>query len=769
MLPSAPATELIAEPIVHDPRTRRRFFTYLQKWRRWLCQQLSRSNGGSKDLVHRGVDDLLSLAFLVQFVRDRKADAVLSLDDLVSRQASCSLGKLCAELQTAASANVLKAIFQPDQFACECALPAAALKSAFWNPIIRANRRIYGRRLPVTIFGDLHQWCLAFEPAEGLGHKRSARSETRRYDKGIHYTPAALVNYLTSRVLRGGFDGLGPEQALERRILDPSCGCGVFLVAALRFLFAWFEAKQSSADVHRESPGLSLQDRLTMVERMIFGSDLDVVAVEWTVRSLLLTAWEGLGWHDKQTTDEPLATVPDLRRNIVARDFLAPVAVDSGELPFSGIANADIILGGPPFVRFKQMLRSDPAAVARYKREFWSARSGQFDLYILFLEKAIDLLAPNGWLGFSVSNTFLRSDTGRLLRRLIGEICQVHEIVEFEDPKIYQDAVIQIALVLLQRTTECREGRHVWIRGKGQLQQKLSALASGSWHTSVETRPLPPEVIRSDQWFFQSAEETDLLAKLQAIGKPLSHLPIHIGQGVVTGADAVFLLRNLQREKDGKILVEQRKTGRRLWVESALLRPIIRNRDIHGYEQPTPSTLCLVPYDASGTVLNEDTLRSDFPQAHHYLLSCKDSLMVRHRQQPGAWYAFSSVAAFRFSGHTKVIGGLITSGGDMTIHSAPTVLCHSGVLMMTPNPLIIDPYYLLGVCNSKVFWAFARHRMPTMGVGRHTIRLGRLRHFPLVEPDTQNQSLVNDIASEARKLVLDPCAVAEALSHQERD
>ena len=532
-------------------------------------------------------------------------------------------------------------------------------------------------------------------------------------------------------------------------------------MAALRFLFAWFESKQSGTDMHGESPDLSLQDRLTIVERMIFGSDLDSVAVEWTVRSMLLTAWEGLPRHDKHTIDESLAPVPDLRRNIVARDFLAPAAADADDLPFFKKGKADFILGGPPFVRLQQLLHSDPAAVARYKRVFRSARSGQFDLYMLFMENAINLLAPGGWLGFSVSNTFLRSETGRLLRRLVCETCQVHEIVEFEDPKIYPDAVIQIALVLLQKATGRAEGRHIWIRGQGQLRQKLSALASNSCHTLVEIRLLPPEVIRSERWSFQSAEETDLLARLQAIGKPLSHLAIHIGQGVVTGADAVFLLRNLRRQKDGKVLVEQRKTGRRLWIESALLRPIIRNRDIRGYGRPRPSTLCLVPYDASGRILDEDVLQAGFPHAHRYLLSCKDSLAARHRQQPEGWYAFSSVAAFRFSGHTKVIGGLITSGGDMTIHSDPTVLCHSGVLVMTPNSLIIDPYYLLGVCSSKVFWAFVRHRMPTMGVGRHSIRLERLRQFPLVEPGTHNQSLVETIATEARRLVIDPCSTAE--------
>lgn len=746
ILPSVEGAELIPELLSNDPRAQRRFFAFLQKWRNWLANQIARSQPGNKDLANGGVDDLLALALLVQFIRDRAPHAVQPLDQLPRHQGAFTIGQLCADLQTTTSCPVLKSVFDPARYAQLCVLPAAVMERASWRPVIQGSRRLYGPRLPITIFGDLHQWCLAFSPDETPGLKRGARSETRRYDKGIHYTPPALVNYLTARVLGQAFDGLSPDQVLQRRILDPSCGCGVFLVAALRYIFAWLEKARSTE--------LPLHERLDILNRMILGTDLDAPAVEWTRRSLLLTAWAGLGRNEEVADDSPVA-VPDLTRNIVARDFLASAPIGSAN---EGI---DVILGGPPFVRLQQMLHSSPATVARYKRDFRTAQSGQFDLYILFIEKAIDLLASNGWLAFSVSNTFLRSETGRVLRRLIAEQCQVHDIIEFEDPKIYPDAVIQIALVLLQKAPQTAAARHIWIRGKGQLSQKLSALSSATPHVSVETRPLAPETLRCDRWLFQSAEETDLLTKIQTIGKPLSDLAIHIGQGVVTGADDVFLLGSLQQEKNGKLLVEQRETGRRLWIESTLLRPIIRNRDIRGYAPLTPSTLCLVPYDSSGRILNEPVLRAEFPQAHEYLLSCKDSLISRRRQQLEGWYAFSSIAAFRFPGRTKVIGGLITSGGDMTVHSDPTVLCHSGVLVMTPNALIIDPYYLLGVCNSNVFWTFVQHRMPTMGIGRHTLRLDRMRRFPLVEPDAQNEALVQNIAAEARRLLANSCSTAE--------
>ena len=37
------------------------------------------------------------------------------------------------------------------------------------------------------------------------------------------------------------------------------------------------------------------------------------------------------------------------------------------------------------------------------------------------------------------------------------------------------------------------------------------------------------------------------------------------------------------------------------------------------------------------------------------------------------------------------------------------------ILMLTPDQSRIDPYYLLGVLNSQLFWFFVRQTMPTMG------------------------------------------------------
>jgi len=57
-----------------------------------------------------------------------------------------------------------------------------------------------------------------------------------------------------------------------------------------------------------------------------------------------------------------------------------------------------VIIGGPPFVRVQEFYKSYPAKVDNYKSNFRTAKNGQFDLYMLFIEKAIELLADQGYL-----------------------------------------------------------------------------------------------------------------------------------------------------------------------------------------------------------------------------------------------------------------------------------------------------------------------------------------------------------------------------------
>jgi hypothetical protein len=231
-------------------------------------------------------------------------------------------------------------------------------------------------------------------------------------------------------------------------------------------------------------------------------------------------------------------------------------------------------------------------------------------------------------------------------------------------------------------------------------------------------------------------------------------LPISIYQGLVTGADPVFLFRRGGSTEDGQTLVQGRDQGYAVFVESALLRSVVRNRDIKGYGRLSSRTVCLTTYDRSGRLLPESVLRDSHPLAYKYLLKHREALVRRRSIKPHEWYALRSPSCLTLPAGPRVLLKLICSGGDFTMDQEGRYLGHAGTLMLATDQRRVDPFYLLGVLNSQVFWFFVRQTMPTMGHGRHVLRRSTLRRFPLVVSEPSRE-LRQQIADAVRGLLAD--------------
>ncbi|HDR06557.1 MAG TPA: SAM-dependent DNA methyltransferase, partial [Candidatus Coatesbacteria bacterium] len=109
---------------------------------------------------------------------------------------------------------------------------------------------------------------LSVEPAESrdllklLYHQLFPRSV--RHDLGEYYTP----DWLAELVL----DELGYNGDPDKRLLDPACGSGTFLVMALNRVKAWFEE-------HRYTCGYGEDELLRKILQNIIGFDLNPLAV----------------------------------------------------------------------------------------------------------------------------------------------------------------------------------------------------------------------------------------------------------------------------------------------------------------------------------------------------------------------------------------------------------------------------------------------------------------------------------------------------------
>jgi methylase of polypeptide subunit release factors len=647
------------------------------------------------DSLHRAMgrtlDDAFALALIVEYLRRARPESVRirGVGDLATKADVGDMARLVETKRMPAWARFSSVLNG------KLTIPADIRKLLFaqWLPSLYAT---FDGELPITILGEFHQMCLS-APLTGRGPQNERRA------KGAHYTPAPLVDYMVGRALgqlradRSGCDAI--------RVLDPSCGCGAFLVAVLRYLGTY-------------------RDKTAPV--LLCGSDIDARAVVLAGLSLVLAALV-----PRADGRSALMAASVRNRSLEVQDFLAIDAWQNQEF--------DLIIGAPPFIRVEQMHSAYPDRVREYRRTYSTAQDGQFDLYMPFIEKSVNLLKPGGRLAFSVSNGFLRNRSGAKLRQFLHEHCSVEEIIEFEDDRIYPDASVQIAILLASKTEPRVRTRYALVPEDRPVREQLGRVYRPSCRFVSRSKVLRISLPNgsSDAWPLHSAQDGGFLDHMDRVATALGQLPVRVSLGVCTGADGVFLLRP-NGPPVGRITPVVTRSGQQLGLESAALRPIRRARQSTVSRGGGTGHLCVFPYDTNGEVLGERAFRKTYPMAYEYLLTHRQRLLSRRLCPSQAWYALRKVDVVSHFGKVKIISPTVCSARGFHLDT-DGVLCHHSLLTISPLDRSIDLHYLLGILNSELLWRYISLRSARMGGERRVLRLQLARRLPVVFPQTRAQ------------------------------
>ncbi|MFQ5813438.1 MAG: Eco57I restriction-modification methylase domain-containing protein [Anaerolineae bacterium] len=275
----------------------------------------------------------------------------------------------------------------------------------------------------VRLFWVLNRFDFAQVSADLIGHiYEQYVDELERKRKGQFYTPPQVVNYILDQV---GYEGPG---IVGKRLLDPACGSGRFLVEAARRLIP--ELKKQ-ADL---SPKELVNERL---RNSLFGLDINRFACFLAEVNLLVQVLDLV--EDNLTPIARFHIYPTNTLISRGREAEEPVGPGNGivyeaevvELvkrrgysPAIGLdfrRGFDWVVGNPPYVRADSpgagTLRSRIEASERYRTLY-----KKWDLYIPFIEFAVQMLAEGGWHGFIVSDAYQTEEYGSQSReKLLAE------------------------------------------------------------------------------------------------------------------------------------------------------------------------------------------------------------------------------------------------------------------------------------------------------------------------------------------------------------
>jgi hypothetical protein len=436
-----------------------------------------------------------------------------------------------------------------------------------------------------------------------------------RHALGEYYTPAWLAEHVLDQV---GYQG----QATDR-LLDPTCGSGTFLLAALK---RW-----------RHS---SVPTTLPIV-----GFDLHPLAVA-TARANYLLSVADL-FQPNARIDVP----------VFARDAILAPSPDEASFHY--------VVGNPPWIAWDNL----PGDYREATKPHWqryglfslsgnAARhgGGKKDLSMLVLYTAADrYLASGGRLGMVITQTLFQSKgAGDGFRRFRlgaeGEPLRVLRVDDLVDVSPFGDAANWTSVVILQKgEPTVYPVKYVkWSKGReqraGSREQRAGSTEQGAGSTEPGLHPssfilhpflaAPIDAARpTTPWtVFPRPTLLDLKAGAVDLGRrpgvPCARGPAdytaHLGANS-GGANAVYWLEVQGRGADGvriRNLIGKAKRRVELVeteIEPDLLYPLVRWIDVDRWSARPSAHLLLVQDPQTRTGLDEERLRRDYPRTFDYL------------------------------------------------------------------------------------------------------------------------------------------------------
>jgi type I restriction-modification system DNA methylase subunit len=603
-------------------------------------------------------------------------------------------------------------------------------------------------QIPADILGQIYEQFLGkvIRLTAGGNAKVEEKPEVRKAG-GVFYTPTLIVDYIVANTLGRLLEGKTPEQAAKLKIVDPACGSGTFLLGAYQYLLDWHLNWYLNHDFEKWSKGkkavlvqgrdgwrLNVEKKKEILLNNIYGVDIDPQAVEVTKLSLLLKVIEDPG--QLSYLDERI--LPDLGHNIQCGNSLIGPDYWDGQLMVSEEDRArvnafdwqaafpevfaqggfDAVVGNPPYIRIQAMQEWASEQVQFYKRNHKSASKGNYDIYVVFVEKALSLLNKNGLLGFILPHKFFNAQYGEPLRSIISEGKHLSKIVHFGAQQVFSGATTYTCLMFLSK------------RGKDEFEfTKVNDLED--WHnqqtsevyeTSEVSGMINANRATESEWNFSVGRDSNLLERLSGFPLKLGDVA-DIFVGLQTSADDVFIM-DLVEEKSHSIRLNSKALNTEWEFEKGLLFPMVSGTDVIRYHDLPERQYVLFPYkieNGKATLLDFHEIQKSFPNTASYLLENKKRLEGREKgKMKGArWHGYIYLKNMTRQTTKKLcvprlVDRLYAAYDVQAIHFLDNV--DVGGLELKHNYDEQGLVYLLGLLNSRLLrWYFPFVSAPFRG------------------------------------------------------
>lgn len=403
-------------------------------------------------------------------------------------------------------------------------------------------------------------------------------------ENGIVFTPKYIADY----IVKSTFENL-EEWDDSISIIDPGCGCGIFLVAAAEYVHTKFNVPMK-----------------TILEKNLYGMDIEPDNAR---RCKLVLQLLNAKYHNELANINNIHFCDSLKENWTKR---------------LNITSCDYVIGNPPYVNPHDLNKE---TVVFLKKTFSTTKAGVFNIFYAFIEQSMKYISERGTLGFIIPNNFLTIKSALNLRSFLQKGKYIKSILDFGDNMVFKPVRTYNCIILLDK--QKRDNFHYCSL---ETCEDIPTALSEIHFSSMETDRLD-----ENGWKLVDEKTHKNLMKIENQGRSIKAF---IRTGIATLRDGVYIV-----DRDDKGFYKNLE-DKRFDIELDIVKPIFKIPELKLHENLEDAKRHIIfPYykkDGKFVLYSEEELQNNFPLTYQYLLASKEELDSRDKGKPNSagWYAY---------------------------------------------------------------------------------------------------------------------------------
>lgn len=283
------------------------------------------------------------------------------------------------------------------------------------------------------------------------------------------------------------------------------------------------------------------------------------------------------------------------------------------EWMFGILDGFDIVIGNPPYVQ----LQKDGGKLAKqYEKQKFDTFERTGDIYSLFYEKGLELLAENRFLMYITSNKWMRANYGASTRQFFAEKAQPILLIDFGNIQVFETATVDTNILLLKKPPKSKKVNsqqlYAVLMDKGLDKNNIASY--------VKENAYVISAVNQNAWVVGGKDEFNIKEFIEQQGLPLSKWDVQIYRGILTGYNDAFIISGKEKNR----LIEED------YKSEDILKPLLRGKDISAWYPDFQDYWLINSHNGvKQKGIERIDVKKDYPAVYKWLLQFETKLERR--------------------------------------------------------------------------------------------------------------------------------------------